>query len=80
MNITVLAKCTVITYNLVFFLSNPVSGGGSGFIGTALANSLKRKGYDVRIISRKPGPWRTTWVGDARVITFVHQSSIHYLL
>ncbi|XP_027222558.1 epimerase family protein SDR39U1 [Penaeus vannamei] len=42
-------------------LGTVVIGGGSGFIGTALANSLKRKGYDVRIISRKPGPWRTTW-------------------
>lgn len=38
------------------------SGGGSGFIGTALTNALKQKGYSVRIISRKPGPLNLTWV------------------
>lgn len=42
-------------------LGTVVIGGGSGFIGTALSKSLKRRGYDVLLISRKPGLWRTTW-------------------
>ncbi|ODN02382.1 Epimerase family protein SDR39U1 [Orchesella cincta] len=36
-------------------------GGGSGFIGTALTNALKSKGYFVRIVSRKPGPMNLSW-------------------
>ncbi|KAK7067638.1 hypothetical protein SK128_014340 [Halocaridina rubra] len=36
-------------------------GGGSGFIGTALSKSLQKRGYEVLIVSRKPGLWRTTW-------------------
>nr|CAG4644022.1 EOG090X07KR [Lepidurus arcticus] len=42
-------------------LGKVVVGGGSGFIGTALTKLLQSKGYDVVIISRKPGPWRMTW-------------------
>ncbi|XP_064113933.1 epimerase family protein SDR39U1-like isoform X2 [Macrobrachium nipponense] len=42
-------------------LGTVVIGGGTGFIGTALSNSLKKRGYDILIVSRKPGLWRTTW-------------------
>lgn len=42
-------------------LGTVVIGGGTGFIGTALCNSLKKRGYDILIVSRKPGLWRTTW-------------------
>ncbi|XP_042219737.1 epimerase family protein SDR39U1-like isoform X2 [Homarus americanus] len=37
------------------------TGGGTGFIGTALCNSLRHRGYDVLAVSRKPGPYRITW-------------------
>jgi uncharacterized protein (TIGR01777 family) len=36
-------------------------GGGSGFIGTALANQLRKRGDKVTLISRTPGPERITW-------------------
>ncbi|KAM9202674.1 epimerase family protein SDR39U1 isoform 1-T1 [Dugong dugon] len=36
-------------------------GGGTGFIGTALAQLLKARGHEVTLISRKPGPDRITW-------------------
>lgn len=36
-------------------------GGGSGFVGSALTRHLQRKGYNVVVVSRKPGPWRITW-------------------
>lgn len=42
-------------------LGTVVIGGGTGFIGTALSHSLKRRGYDVLIVSRKPGVYRMTW-------------------
>lgn len=32
------------------------SGGGTGFIGTALTQLLKARGHEVTLISRKPGP------------------------
>ena len=38
-----------------------VVGGGSGFIGSELTKSLKRKGYDVTIVSRKKEPFNLTW-------------------
>ncbi|CAH1968281.1 unnamed protein product [Acanthoscelides obtectus] len=36
-------------------------GGGTGFIGSALRNVLKSKGYGVTVISRMPGPSRISW-------------------
>ncbi|XP_071525217.1 epimerase family protein SDR39U1-like isoform X1 [Panulirus ornatus] len=42
-------------------LGTVVIGGGTGFIGTALSNSLKQRGYEVLVVSRKPGPYRTSW-------------------
>uniref|UniRef100_A0A0V0G9Y5 Putative nucleoside-diphosphate sugar epimerase n=1 Tax=Triatoma dimidiata TaxID=72491 RepID=A0A0V0G9Y5_TRIDM len=36
-------------------------GGGTGFVGSALKHLLKKKGYDVTVISRMPGPRRVTW-------------------
>jgi uncharacterized protein len=36
-------------------------GGGSGFIGSALAERLRSRGDTVTIISRTPGPNRITW-------------------
>ncbi|CAL4132241.1 unnamed protein product [Meganyctiphanes norvegica] len=42
-------------------LGTVVIGGGTGFLGTALSKHLKRRGYEVLIISRKPGPNRMTW-------------------
>ncbi|KAL1439734.1 hypothetical protein MTO96_009597 [Rhipicephalus appendiculatus] len=38
-----------------------VIGGGTGFIGTALRNALSKLGYDVMIVSRKPGANVLTW-------------------
>lgn len=38
------------------------SGGGTGFIGTALTQLLRARGHEVTLVSRKPGPGRTTWV------------------
>lgn len=38
-----------------------VSGGGTGFIGTALKNALTKLGYDVLVVSRKPGANVLTW-------------------
>ena len=43
-------------------LGTVLVGGGSGFIGTSLAAQLRKRGYDVMIVSRKPGPYRMTWV------------------
>ncbi|KAB7505590.1 Epimerase family protein [Armadillidium nasatum] len=42
-------------------LGTIVLGGGSGFIGTALSNLLKSKGYNIVVVSRTPGPSRMTW-------------------
>ncbi|KAL9974822.1 hypothetical protein ACROYT_G011912 [Oculina patagonica] len=36
-------------------------GGGTGFIGKALVDTLKRKGHEVTIISRTRAPGRITW-------------------
>ncbi|XP_010887986.2 epimerase family protein SDR39U1 [Esox lucius] len=36
-------------------------GGGSGFVGRELTHLLRRKGHDVTIISRQPGPGKITW-------------------
>ncbi len=38
-----------------------VIGGGSGFIGSALAAALRARGDSVTLISRTPGPGRITW-------------------
>ncbi|MGA0601368.1 TIGR01777 family oxidoreductase [Caulobacter sp. KR2-114] len=38
-----------------------VIGGGSGFIGQALSEALRRRGDRVTWISRQPGPGRITW-------------------
>ncbi|XP_043199490.1 epimerase family protein SDR39U1-like isoform X2 [Amphibalanus amphitrite] len=42
-------------------LGTVLVGGGSGFIGTSLTAQLRKRGYDVMIVSRKPGPYRMTW-------------------
>lgn len=39
-----------------------VIGGGSGFVGRELTRMLKKKGHEVTVISRQPGPGRITWV------------------
>lgn len=39
-----------------------VSGGGTGFIGTQIINSLSHKGASYTCISRMPGPNRISWV------------------
>ncbi|XP_064547908.1 epimerase family protein SDR39U1 [Drosophila montana] len=36
-------------------------GGGTGFIGSHLAKHLAKKGYEITVISRMPGPKRITW-------------------
>lgn len=36
-------------------------GGGSGFVGTELTKELRRKGYEVIVLSRKAGEFRMTW-------------------
>lgn len=36
-------------------------GGGTGFIGRALVEALKRKGHEVTIISRTQAPGKITW-------------------
>ena len=38
-----------------------VIGGGSGFIGTALGEALRKRGDQVTLISRTAGPGRITW-------------------
>ena len=37
-------------------------GGGNGFIGSAVCNSLKKRGYEVVVLSRTPGHSKITWV------------------
>ena len=37
-------------------------GGGTGFIGKALVDTLKRAGHEVTVISRTQAPGRITWV------------------
>ncbi|XP_059037779.1 epimerase family protein SDR39U1 isoform X1 [Mustela lutreola] len=41
--------------------TKPCTGGGTGFIGTALTQLLKARGHEVMLVSRKPGPDRITW-------------------
>lgn len=36
-------------------------GGGTGFIGSALARQLKNKGHEVVVISRTQGAGKTSW-------------------
>lgn len=36
-------------------------GGGSGFVGSALAKALRARGDEVVLVSRKGGPGRITW-------------------
>ncbi|XP_004584787.1 epimerase family protein SDR39U1 [Ochotona princeps] len=36
-------------------------GGGTGFVGTALAQLLRARGHEVTLVSRQPGPSRITW-------------------
>ncbi|XP_075524589.1 epimerase family protein SDR39U1 isoform X4 [Dermacentor variabilis] len=43
------------------YVSSVLSGGGTGFIGAALRNALSKLGYDVMIVSRKPGANVLTW-------------------
>nr|CAG4635503.1 EOG090X07KR [Artemia franciscana] len=38
-----------------------LTGGGSGFIGTQLQKTLRKKNYDVIVVSRKPGNHRISW-------------------
>ncbi|KAF4528121.1 hypothetical protein B566_EDAN016324 [Ephemera danica] len=49
----------------IFFLDqttgSPVRG-GTGFLGTAITNLLRQKGYSVVIVSRMPGPQRLSWI------------------
>lgn len=46
---------------LILFIKCFILGGGTGFIGSALCNLLKNKGYGVTTISRMPGPQRMSW-------------------
>jgi len=46
-------------------------GGGTGFIGKALVDTLKRKGHEVTIISRTQAPGRLTWVSVKSNIYFL---------
>lgn len=39
-----------------------VLGGGTGFIGNAIASALRHLGVQVTIISRMPGRERISWV------------------
>ncbi|KAI1901241.1 hypothetical protein AGOR_G00032270 [Albula goreensis] len=36
-------------------------GGGSGFVGRELTRLLRKKGHEITIISRQPGPGKITW-------------------
>ncbi|KAK2822745.1 hypothetical protein Q5P01_022810 [Channa striata] len=38
-----------------------IIGGGSGFVGRELTGLLRKKGHEVTLISRQPGPGRITW-------------------
>jgi nucleoside-diphosphate-sugar epimerase len=55
-----------------------IEGGGSGFIGGALTNALKTKGYNVKIVSRKPGPINMTWV--SRSVGICDYCNLQYLV
>jgi Nucleoside-diphosphate-sugar epimerases len=45
-----------------------ITGGGSGFIGSAFNQLLRSKGYGVVIVSRMPGPQRISWVSNLKLI------------
>nr|CAG4640925.1 EOG090X07KR [Eulimnadia texana] len=47
-------------------LGTVVIGGGTGFIGSILWNQLMRKGYNIVVVSRRPGPYCITWGDLAR--------------
>jgi len=49
-------------------------GGGTGFIGKALVDTLKCAGHEVTVISRTQAPGRISWVS----LIKVNQSSIQY--
>jgi hypothetical protein len=55
------------------------SGGGTGFVGTALGQLLRNKGYGVTIVSRMPGPQRMSWVM-LLIKSFLGQSVLMKLL
>ncbi|XP_035285332.1 epimerase family protein SDR39U1 isoform X2 [Anguilla anguilla] len=38
-----------------------IIGGGSGFVGRELTRLLRKRGHEVTIVSRQPGPDRITW-------------------
>lgn len=42
-------------------MKHVIIGGGSGFIGSALTQALRRRGDQVTILSRTPGDQRITW-------------------
>lgn len=48
--------------SLFYYFTNYIfSGGGTGFIGSALCKLLKTKGYGVTVVSRMPGTQRISW-------------------
>lgn len=50
-----------MTFNHTGARLHILTGGGSGFIGSALAAALRARGDQVTLISRTPGPGRITW-------------------
>ena len=50
------------SYITFVFLSLTFAGGGSGFVGRHLQKCLRKKGYNVKIISRHPQKDALTWV------------------
>lgn len=56
LKITRILQCSYFSF---FFFR---VGGGTGFIGRNLSKHLKSIGYDVIIVSRRPGPGIITWV------------------
>ena len=50
------------SYVTCVFLSLTFAGGGSGFVGRHLQKCLRKKGYNVKIISRHPQKDGLTWV------------------
>lgn len=51
-------------------------GGGTGFIGKALVDILKRAGHEVTVISRTQAPGRITWVSFFPKTKVVNRRSI----
>lgn len=58
--------------------SEIITGGGTGFVGSALKHLLKNKGYDVTVISRMPGPRRVTWVNEIVIFRIYFLKSENY--